>query len=199
MSQYRNVKGGCFAGHTRVLVVNPRDGTRETVPINKLRAGDTVRTLTGKYKKVKHMLTCHTDPAKGRTMIAVPNNTACVWVTPWHPMSPDEGATWVFPAKAYPDDIYPQMAKTGFMEPVYTVQLERQTGDVANDHTINVEGLWGATMGHGLTTKSAAGKADVRVHDFYGDWDAVAKGIDELPTDRGMKLGDGTEKDSETG
>ena len=44
------------------------------------------------------------------------------------------------------------------MEHVYRVQLERQADDVANDHAINVKGLWGAAIGHGLTSESAAGK-----------------------------------------
>jgi hypothetical protein len=61
-------------------------------------------------------------------------------------VSQDGGCTWVFPAEAYPEDKYPEMVKTGFMEPVYTVQLECQADDVdnddvANDHAINVEGL----------------------------------------------------------
>jgi len=77
--------------------------------------------------------------------------------------------------------------------------LERQADDVANDHAINVEGLWGAAMGHGLTSESAAGKIDVRIHDFYGDWDAVAKSLDKLPKHGGLALGDGTTKDEVTG
>ncbi|KAF2183888.1 hypothetical protein K469DRAFT_689637 [Zopfia rhizophila CBS 207.26] len=111
----------------------------------------------------------------------------------------DGGRTWFFPAEAYLEEKYPEMVKMGFIEPVYTVQLERQAGDVANDHAINVEGLWGATMGHGLTPKNAAGKVDVRVHDFYGDWDAVAKSLDKLPKHGGLALGNGTTKDEATG
>jgi len=85
------------------------------------------------------------------------------------------------------------------MGPVYAVQLERKGDDVANDHPISVEGLWAATMGHGLTPKNAPGKSDVRIHDFYGDWEAVAHSIDKLPTADGLTLGDGTTKDDVTG
>jgi hypothetical protein len=91
------------------------------------------------------------------------------------------------------------MARTGFMEPVYAVQLERHANDGANDHAINVEGLWGVTMGHGLTVKNAPGTFDVRIHDFYGDWDAVAQSLDKLPKADGLALGNGTMKDKVTG
>ncbi|KAF2452330.1 Hh protein intein-like-domain-containing protein [Lineolata rhizophorae] len=156
MRQYRNVKSTCFTRHTRVLVVDPDDSTEKTIPIEKLRTGDIVKTLKGNTRAVRTVLKCHTDQTKGRTMTVIPvNDTTNLW-------------------------------------------LEHQAGDVANDHAINVEGLWGATMGHGLTPKSAAGKVDVRIHDFYGDWDAVAKSLDKLPKHDGLALGDGTTKDKAT-
>jgi hypothetical protein len=82
---------------------------------------------------------------------------------------------------------------------VYTVQLERQADEVPNDHAINVEGLWGATMGHDLTSKNAAGKIDVRIHDFYDDWDVETLSLDKLPKDAGLVLCDGTTKNKVTG
>ena len=91
------------------------------------------------------------------------------------------------------------MVKTGFMGPVYAVQLERQAEDVANDHAINVKGLWGATMGHGLISKDGIEESDVRVHEFYGYWDAVARSLDKLPQCGGLALGNGTTKDEITG
>lgn len=54
------------------------------------------------------------------------------------------------------------------MGPVYAVQLERQVEEIANDHAINVEGLWGATIGHGPISNDGE-ESDVRVHEFYGD------------------------------
>jgi hypothetical protein len=108
------------------------------------------------------------------------------------------GSTWFFPAEAYPKEKYPEMVKTGFMGPVYAVQLERQVEDIANDHAINVEGLWGATMGHGLISKDG-GESDVRVHEFYGDWDAMARSLDELSHVGGLALGNGTTTDEITG
>jgi hypothetical protein len=203
MSRYRNVSSTCFAGHTRVLVVDPTDGTEKAIPIEKLRHGDVVKTLKSKTRAVETVLKCHTDQTKGRTMTVIPvNDTTSLWVTPWHPISLDGGSTWVRPAEEFPEDKYPEMVKAGFMEPVYAVQLERQADhvdDVADDHAINVEGLWGATMGHGLTSKNATGKVDVRIHDFYGDWDAVDKSLKKLPKHDGLRLGDGTTTDERTG
>jgi hypothetical protein len=54
-------------------------------------------------------------------------------------------------------------------------------------------------MGHGLTPKKAARIIDVRIHDFYGDWDAVAESLDKLPKHDRLVLGDGTTKDKVTG
>jgi Hint-domain len=90
--------------------------------------------------------------------------------------------------------------KTRFIGPVYAVQLEREAEDIANDHAINVEGLWGATIGHGLIlTDRMEEKADVRVHEFYRDRDAVARSLDKLPQSGGQALGNGTTKDKLTG
>ena len=199
MSQYRKPGNNCFAGITKVLVVDPADGTTTTMAIEKLRPGDIVKTLQGKNKAVRTVLKCHTDQAKGRTMTVITvNDATALWVTPWHPVSQDGGSTWFFPAEAYPEEAYPEMVETGFLGPVYAVQLERQAEDVANDHAINVEGLWGATMGHGLISEDRE-ESDVRVHEFYGDWDAVAKSLDELPQNGGLALGSGTTTDEITG
>jgi hypothetical protein len=200
MSQYRNVRSTCFAGHTKVLVVDLDDSTEKMIPIENLRTGDIVKTPRGDTRVVRTVLKCHTDQTEGRIMTVIPvNDTTNLWVTPWHPVSQDGGCTWFFPAEAYPEEKCPEMVKVGFTEPVYTVQLERQADDVPNDHAINVEGLWGATMGHGLTSQNAAGNVDVRIHEFYGDWDAVAKSLDKLPKDDGLAMGDGTAKDEVTG
>jgi hypothetical protein len=53
------------------------------------------------------------------------------------------------------------------MKPVYTVRLEREVDHVANNLTINVEDMWGATMDHDLTSKNAPEKSDARFDGFY--------------------------------
>ena len=53
-------------------------------------------------------------------------------------------------------------------------------------------------MGHGLISKDGE-ESDVRVHEFYGDWDAVARSLDELPQSGGLALGNGTTTDEITG
>jgi len=53
-------------------------------------------------------------------------------------------------------------------------------------------------MGHELTVEDG-GESDVRVHEFYGDWDAVARSLDELPQCGGLALGNGSTADEMTG
>ncbi len=55
----------------------------------------------------------------------------------------------------------------GFKEPVYAVQLQRKDDDHADAHAINVNGLWGVTLGHGLVEPGEeAQKRDIRNHIF---------------------------------
>jgi hypothetical protein len=53
------------------------------MPIEKLRPGDTVKTLQGESKAVRTVLKCHTGQAKGRTMTVITvNDATALWVTP---------------------------------------------------------------------------------------------------------------------
>ena len=51
-----------------------------------------------------------------------------------------------------------------------------------------MEGLWGATLGHGLVDpEELAQKQDARNHEFYGDYDAVSAALDALiPSSEGL-------------
>jgi hypothetical protein len=108
-----------------------------------------------------------------------------VLVTPWHPVSSD-GKLWDFPANEA-DGV---VMYTGC---IYSVLLERDASSFA--HAIRVGDMWGVTLGHGLTTGS-----DVRAHTFFGDYNAVGKGLLSLPRRaHGIIIGGGVERDEETG
>jgi hypothetical protein len=200
MSRYNNATGTCFAGQTRVMLAptgsDEKDEEKKTITIMKLRAGMTVQTLLGP-RTVRTVLKCHTDPEAGRTMcILGAGEGDGLLVTPWHPVSVDSGITWKFPA-----NLDAAQKIDGFKEPVYAVQLQRKADDDhADAHAINVDGLWGVTMGHGLVEPGEeAQKRDIRNHVFYGNYDAVAASLDTLPkNENDLALGAGVEKNSET-
>ena len=134
MSAYNNSAGVCFAGTTRVLLapsVDSRPGGNivednlktRTIAIQHLRPGMVVQTLRG-TRQVKAVLKCSVNRKLGIPMRILPiAEDTSLWVTPGHPISLDDGRSWVYPAQAFPRDIYPQMTKVGFKEPVYSVQL----------------------------------------------------------------------------
>lgn len=174
MSRYRNPCGVCFAGSTPVELSSGR-----TVPIRKLRRGVKVRTPAGPRKVAAVLKT----PVEGETLCRVGG----VLVTPWHPVSGD-GKTWAFPA-ALADRA---VRYTGC---VYSVMLQRD-GD-RRAHGIRVGGsCWGVTLGHGVVS----GAGDVRAHEFFGDWERVAKAFLGMGIrDRGIVVGKGVERDRKTG
>ena len=198
MRMYNNASGTCFAGKTKVMLApnggDEKDKEKKTIPIMNLRPGMTVQTLLGP-RTVRAVLKCHTDQAAGRTMCKFEG--AGLLVTQWHPVLVDSGSTWKFPV-----NLDAAQNIDGFKEPVYAVQLQRKPDDDhADAHAINVDGLWGVTMGHGLVESGEeAQKRDIRNHVFYGNYDAVAASLDALPKDEdGLALSAGVTKNSETG
>ncbi|EWZ40521.1 hypothetical protein BFJ63_vAg13007 [Fusarium oxysporum f. sp. narcissi] len=172
MSSYRNSSGVCFAGSTVVALASGR-----TVQIRKLRRGMKVRTPRGSRRVAMVLKT----PVESEILCRVGK----VLVTPWHPVSSD-GKRWGFPANEA-DGV---VMYTGC---IYSVLLERDASSFA--HAIRVGDMWGVTLGHGLTTGS-----DVRAHTFFGDYNAVGKGLLSLPRRaHGIIIGGGVERDEETG
>ncbi|KAI1039517.1 hypothetical protein LB505_002651 [Fusarium chuoi] len=172
MSSYRNSRGVCFAGSTVVALASGR-----TVQIRKLRRGMKVRTPRGSRRVAMVLKT----PVESEILCRVGK----VLVTPWHPVSSD-GKRWDFPANEA-DGV---VMYTGC---IYSVLLERDASSSA--HAIRVEDMWGVTLGHGLTAGS-----DVRAHTFFGDYNAVGKGLLSLPRHaHGIAIGGGVERDEETG
>jgi hypothetical protein len=110
-------------------------------------------------------------------------------VTPWHPISLREGGPWVFPKDV-------AMRRVRYTGSIYSVLLEKD--DDRDAHAIFVGGMWGVTMGHGLT--QAAERRDVRAHQFYGDYEKVKRALSGLPVKLGgLVLGGGLTRDFKTG
>jgi hypothetical protein len=111
-------------------------------------------------------------------------------VTPWHPVALREGGGgWVFPKDV-------AVRKVRYTGSVYSVLLERD--EDADAHAILVGGVWGVTMGHGMI--EAGKRRDVRVHQFYGDYDKVSRALGRLPRRaHGIVLAGKLTRDSVTG
>ncbi|KAM0226466.1 hypothetical protein ACHAQD_000388 [Fusarium lateritium] len=172
MSKYRNSSGVCFAASTDVTLASGR-----VVQIKKLRRSMKVRTPRGSRRVAMVLKT----PVEREVLCRVGK----VLVTPWHPLSGD-GKRWDFPAnRADAAVVY-----TGC---IYSVLLERDASAAA--HSIRVGDMWGVTLGHGLTTGT-----DVRAHTFFGDYNAVGKGLLALQRrGNGIVIGGGVERDEEAG
>lgn len=183
MSELNRPNGACFAGDTRVLLASSPAG-RTTVAIRDLRAGAMVQTLKSPGM-VQAVVKCGGGVEDRITMCDLPvmaEEGGRLRITPWHPISLDQGATWQFPATVAERENGPLVQVSG-EEGVYSVLLRRDGGDDhPNRHSINVDGVWGVTMGHGLTESGEAAWAeDVRNHPFYRNHDAVIASLNAMP------------------
>ncbi|KAK1982066.1 von Willebrand factor type A domain-containing protein [Colletotrichum cereale] len=174
MSSYNSSSGVCFVSSTPVQLASGR-----AVPIKTLRRGAAVRTPSGPRRVVAVLRT----PVWREIMCRVGD----LVVTPWHPLSLDGGESWAFPASVA--DGRP-VRYTGC---IYSVLLQPD-GD-AGAHALNVAGVWGVTLGHGLVSGP-----DTRAHAFFGDYKKVARGLGALGVGRkGVAVGGGVVRDPETG
>ncbi|KAG6018641.1 hypothetical protein E4U41_003688 [Claviceps citrina] len=156
MRRYRDAAGVCFAGSTPVELASGR-----VVHIRRLRRGTKVRTPTG-VRKVALVLR---TPVRDETLCRV----GSLLVTPWHPISL-EGKTWHFPAVRAHKTVR-------FTGSVYSVMLQRDGN--SRSHAVRVAGIWGVTLGHGLTTGR-----DARAHCFLGDYNRVGRSLLQLGADK---------------
>ncbi|KAF4122749.1 von Willebrand factor type A domain, partial [Geosmithia morbida] len=184
MSRYSRADGPCFAGSTPVELASG-----QSVAVRKLRRGTKVRTPVGP-RKVAAVVKTHVS---GQIICRIGgrNESRCILVTPWHPISADGGKTFAFPATR--DDAHPVM----YTGPVYSVLLQRDTN--ASAHAIRIgsasTAMWGVTLGHGLVTGP-----DVRAHTFLGDYNRVGKALIALgPRRRGFFCSGGVVRDRATG
>ncbi|KAL2198110.1 hint-domain-containing protein [Corynascus similis CBS 632.67] len=184
MRRYRDVNSGCFAAETGVLLA-----AGKVVRIEALRRGMKVTTPRGPRKVVRVLKM----PVSGMEMCVVRDGESGqrLLVTPWHPVAvPQEGASaWQFPREV-------AQRSVRYTGAVYSVLLERDEDVEA--HAILVGGVWGVTMGHGLTVEGK--QRDVRAHQFYGNYAKISRALARLPKRAGgVVTGGGLTRDPVTG
>ncbi|GKT50037.1 uncharacterized protein ColSpa_10218 [Colletotrichum spaethianum] len=173
MSSYNSSSGVCFVSSTPV-----RLGSGKTVPIKALRRGVAVQTPSGPRRVIAVLKT----PVQREIMCRV----GSLVVTPWHPLSLNGGKSWVFPANVADRPV----RYTGC---IYSVLL--QPDQDSNAHALNVAGVWGVTLGHGLVTGR-----DTRAHGFFGDYSKVITSLRAIGLDRkGVAVGGGVSRSPRTG
>ncbi|KAL2172696.1 hypothetical protein VTG60DRAFT_4142 [Thermothelomyces hinnuleus] len=187
MHRYNNAMNGCFAGESGVLLAGgPLAG--KVVRLAQLRKGMEVVTPKGPRKVMKVLRM----PVRGVEMCVISGggHEEPVLVTPWHPVAlREDGGGWQFPRDL-------ALRSVRYTGAVYSVLLERD-GDV-DAHAILIGGVWGVTMGHGLTQEGR--RRDVRTHQFYGDYNRVRRALARLPEQPGGVItGGGLTRDPETG
>ena len=171
MARWNNARGPCFAGFTLVELASGK-----SLKIKKLRQGMVVKTPVGP----RQIVTVLKTPVQRETLCRVDG----VVVTPWHPVSLD-GKEWHFPAMLADHPVI-------YSGAVYSVMLQRDADSTA--HALNVGGLWGVTLGHGITSGN-----DVRAHEFLGDYARVESSLQELGFGRNGLITGGGIRRSEKG
>lgn len=185
MSSWNSSSAPCFAGNATVVVVSASGDEKRVSKVGRLRGGVDVLTPLGPRKVVAVLKT----RVRRQDMCLLDEG---LMITPWHPVSLD-GKSWEFPARLS----HRPVRYTGS---IYSVLLERD-GDV-DAHAIMVGGVWGVTLGHGLTEAGPGVGAteDVRAHHFLGDYTAVLKSLSVLHRGtNGLVIGGGVARDERTG
>jgi hypothetical protein len=172
MKRWHNASGVCFAGSTLIELASGRK-----IEIKRLRRGMKVRTPMGSRKIAAVLKT----PVQSETLCKV----GSIFVTPWHPISRD-GKAWTFPA-------YLAEKAVRYSGSIYSIMLQRDRNPDA--HAIQLDGVWGVTLGHGLVNRG-----DARAHAFFGDYELVGKSLMRLAVGlRGEFIGCGVQRDMSSG
>jgi hypothetical protein len=167
MSIYNNASGACFAGSTPVKLASG-----QSVPIRRLRRGMAVQTPLGSRRVAAVLKT----PVRREVMCKIGDMLA----TPWHPVSVNGGKSYVFPATL----VERPVRYTGA---IFSVMLQRDRNADAHAISVGSGGVWGVTLGHGLTVGR-----DVRAHAFFGSYAAVGKALQRLGVRKyGLVVGGG--------
>ena len=160
MRRYHRRDNPCFAAESTVVLAS---GLR--IPVKNLRPGMMVNTIAGE-SRVAAVVATDVD---GMQMCTEGD----LVVTPWHPILV-RGA-WCFPA-----DVLNRVKQ--YTGTVYSIMLERSAE--RDMHTVEVSGIWAATLGHGVVEA----ESDARAHAFFGDYDAVEGSLAQLPSDESGHL-----------
>ncbi|KAI1333516.1 hint-domain-containing protein [Xylariaceae sp. FL0016] len=172
MSDYNKVTNPCFASSSRVALESGHE-----VPIYKLRKGISIQTPAG-ARRVEIVLRTN---VRGIAMCKVGD----LLVTPWHPILSEDGG-WKFPAQVTDEVVR-------YSGSIYSVLLQPDKNVEA--HALRIQGSWGVTLGHGLTSGS-----DVRAHKFLGNYHAVARALKMLRPDRdGVVFSSGVKRSKHNG
>lgn len=186
MSRYNSSSNPCFAGNATVVVVSAVGGQTKTIRVGRLRARMDVLTPRGPRRVVAVLKT----RVRREAMCLVGKG---LMVTPWHPISVD-GKAWAFPAKM-------RHRPARYTGSIYSIILQRD--DDVDAHAVMVGGVWGVTLGHGLTGATSRGAErpdDIRAHPFLGDYDSVLKSLSMLHKEgNGLVVSGGVTKDGQTG
>jgi hypothetical protein len=184
MSSYNSSSAPCFAGNATVVVVSASSNEKRVTKVGRLRGGMSVLTPCGPRKVVVVLKT----RVRREAMCLLGKG---LMITPWHPVSLD-GKSWDFPARMS----HRPVRYTGS---IYSVLLEKD-GEI-DAHAVMVGGVWGVTLGHGLTdTGHGDVLKDVRAHHFLGDYDAVLESLSGLHKGtNGLVAGGGVVRDQRTG
>ena len=175
MGRHHLSSNPCFEGQCEVLM-----GDRTNMPVNKLRPGLEVWTSKGSRKVVAVVKTSPKPKSKDQ-LCRVGN----LWVTPYHPIQ--HNGQWVFPADVAAES---KLCRTA----VYSVLLAHSAHPEA--HAINVGGVTGVTLGHGIRQA----ESDVRAHAFFGRYTKVVQSLMKLPKDsNGQLVSAGVERHPVTG
>ncbi|KAJ6780653.1 hypothetical protein PWT90_01749 [Aphanocladium album] len=165
----------CFAHGAPVLL-----DSGVFIEIERITSGTSVRTLAGPRRVV------------GLLRTYVENEILCdmsgVLVTAWHPVSFD-GMTWYFPVNITTSPLM-------YTGDVYSILLEADSSPFA--HAVQVGGLWGACLGHGITMNEGATE-DPRAHPFFGDYVLVCDKMALLRPLNGAYQSYGVVRDRHTG
>lgn len=172
--EHNNRDAGCFAASSKIRLGDGRE-----VLISELRKGASVETPRGN-RYVAEVLKISTESI----LVCRVGN---LLITPWHPIRFMNEITWKFPT---------DVAETTerYFDDVYSLLLEEDR--IVDAHAVNVDGVWGVTLGHGLNRTCP----DIRVHKFLGDYARVVESLDSLESDGdGIKLSKGVRRDSADG
>lgn len=189
MSRWNNVSNPCFGAKNLVYMATEEDNIFG-MKVEEVRVGDFVYTKAGiraieaiiKTRVVEQtMYKVHEDSVQDKDQI--------LSVTPWHPILYE--GSWQFPARIL--DLFDgNLPSTEIKdESIYSFVLEKD--DSPDAHTMRINGHWAVTLGHGV--KQGDSKRDARVHQFFGDYDAVWKSISKLEKDDcGRRISGGVAK-----
>eukprot|EP01063_Lacrimia_lanifica_P024055 TRINITY_DN32024_c0_g1_i1.p1 TRINITY_DN32024_c0_g1~~TRINITY_DN32024_c0_g1_i1.p1 ORF type:complete len:767 (+),score=281.16 TRINITY_DN32024_c0_g1_i1:65-2365(+) len=153
MANYYNRGGGCFSGHSKVIL--PGGATK---CVREVAPGDAVMTRGGAFAAVRCVVRTAVDgPLQ---MVCLPSG---VRLTPYHPIYQAEEQRWAFPCEVGK----PQAVTAADLGEAFIYDFV-----LAEGHTVMVDGVPCVTLGHGLT------EDDVVAHEYFG----TQRVVDDLAT-----------------